>query len=82
MGIVEIVERTAEGELQATLMLADPKKNTIFRAQFRFLPEQLEAVNLARGTVAVLKGRYIGQKAAIMQFYPAGIVYNGAQPDS
>ena len=78
VGLVEYVERTAEGYLQATLVLHD-YKNSVSRVQFRFLPEQTEAIGLARGTMAVLKGRYVGQKDKVMQFYPAAIVFNGAQ---
>lgn len=79
VGMVEVVERQADGYLDVTLLLADPKKQP-FRARFRFMREQGEAVALASGTMAVLKGRYVGYHDGVMRFFPATIVYNDAQP--
>jgi hypothetical protein len=80
VGVVEIVERNPEGYLEATLLLAD-QKNSVSRARFRFLPEQEEAIALARGTMAVLKGNYVSYKDGMIQLFPAVVVYNGAQPE-
>jgi hypothetical protein len=80
VGMVEVVERNPEGYLEATLFLVDPQ-NTVFRARFRFLPEQEEAIALVRGTTAVLKGNYVGYKDGMMRLFPAVVVYNSAQPE-
>lgn len=80
VGLVEVVERNAEGCLEATLLLVD-QKNTVFRARFRFLPEQEEAIALTRGTMAVLKGNYTRYKDGMIRLFPAVVVYNSAQPE-
>ncbi|MDF2501735.1 MAG: hypothetical protein K0Q77_2449 [Anaerosporomusa subterranea] len=80
VGMVEVVERNSEGYLEATLLLVD-QRNTVFRARFRFLPEQEEAIALARGTMAVLKGNYARYKDGMIRLFPAVVVYNSAQPE-
>jgi hypothetical protein len=80
VGVVESVERKTDGCLEATLMLTDSKRK-VFRARFRFLPEQGEAIALARGAMAVIKGKYISYKEGALTLYPSVIVYNSAQPD-
>ena len=80
LGVVELVERKPDGCLEATLLLAD-SRNKVFRARFRFLPEQEEAIALARGTMAVIKGKYMSYSDGVLMLFPSVIVYNSAQPD-
>lgn len=78
VGVVEEVTRTPAGYFEATLMLAN-QSNQVYRACFRFMPEQTEAIYLARGTLAVLKGRYSSYQAGIVNLFPAVVVYHAAQ---
>ncbi|MDU4961505.1 MAG: hypothetical protein E6X17_12715 [Sporomusaceae bacterium] len=80
VGIVDSVERSENGRIHVTLLLAD-QKNSVMRARFQFMPDQTEAISLAQGTMAVIKGRYSRYQDKVIDLFPASVVYNGAQEE-
>ena len=81
VGLVESVSRNSDGYLEVTLVLAD-QRNVVYRACFRFTPEQTEPIDLARGTIAVLKGRYFAYQDGKVTLFPSVVVYNTVKPDT
>lgn len=77
IGTVEFVKLNPQNELEIQLRTTE-RSRSAFRARFRFLPNQQPPLELKKGDLAVLKGRYLSYSDKIIHLYPAVIIYHNA----